>query len=211
MPADDFDTLAARADLGRLLAACFYEPGPEFAEERLFDSLLAAATTADPALAAPAQRLGEAFAAADLQELRVDYTRLFLGPIDAAAQPYGSVWLEQRQGLMQDSTLAVIDLYAAGGFEIAEDFRDLPDHIAAELEFLYLLLFRRAEAVQAGDAEAATRAVELRRRLVAEHLARWVPSFAAAMHEGAQTGFYRALAELTGRFIVLEAGAADSA
>jgi len=208
MPTDDFDSLAARADLCRLLAACFYEPGPEFAEEKLFESMADAASRIDVALAAQARRLGDAFAAEDPQELLVDYTRLFLGPIDALAQPYGSVWLEDRKSLLQDSTLAVIALYEAGGFEVADDFRDLPDHIAAELEFLYLLLFRRAEALRSGDPQAMSRYSELQRRFLEEHLGRWARAIAAAIQDGAQTDFYRDLAALTNSFVSSEADAA---
>ena len=205
MSTDDFDALAARADLCRLLAACFFEPGPEFAEEKLFDSMVKAASCVDAALAEHARRLGDAYAAEDAQELLVDYTRLFLGPVEALSQPYGSVWLEQRQSLMQDSTLAVISLYEAGGVEVDEDFRDLPDHIVAELEFLYLLLFRRAEALRNEDADAAARYTGLQRRLLDEHLGRWAQPFAAAMLEGAQTAFYRELAALTDLFVRSEA------
>jgi TorA maturation chaperone TorD len=208
MPADDFDALAARADLSRLLAACYYEPGPEFVEEGLFDSLLAAAARLDGGLAAGARRLGEAFAAEDLQELRIDYTRLFLGPVEAPAPPYGSVWLDARQGLMQESTLAMLDLYAEGGFEIDESFRDLPDHVAAELEFLYLLLFRQAEALRAGDAQAQARFAGLQKLLLDRHLGRWGLPFAAAAAAAAQTAFYRELAGLTAAFLGAEKTAA---
>jgi TorA maturation chaperone TorD len=207
---DDFDTLAARADLARLLAACFYEPGPEFAEERLFDSMAQAAARIDPSLADQARRLGEAFAGEDPKELLVDYTRLFLGLTGALAQPYGSVWLEDRSSLMRDSTVAVNALYDEGGFELAEDFRDLPDHVAAELEFLYLLLFRRAEAVRNGDAGAARAHAELQRRFLAQHLGRWVPPFTGAIEEGAQTAFYRELAEATRSFVRFELGPRDA-
>jgi TorA maturation chaperone TorD len=208
MPADDFDSLAARADLSRLLAACYYEPGPEFAEEGLFDSLFAAAARLDAGLAAGARRLGEAFAEEDLQELRVDYTRLFLGPVEAPARPYGSVWLDARQGLMQESTLAVLDLYAEGGFEIDESFRDLPDHIAAELEFLYLLLFRQAEALRAVDAQAQARFAGLQTLLLDRHLGCWGLPFSAAAAAAAQTAFYRELAGLTAAFLGTEKTAA---
>jgi TorA maturation chaperone TorD len=201
MPADDFASLAARADLSRLLAACYYQPGPEFAEERLFESMQAAAAGVDAGLATRAASLGAAFAGADLQELRIDYTRLFLGPTNTLAQPYGSVWLERRQSLMQDSTAAVLGLYAEAGYEIDESFRDLPDHIAAELEFLYLLLFRRAEAMRNDDAAAGARHAELQRRCLDEHLGRWVPAFTAAMRTGAETAFYRELAALTDEFV----------
>ncbi len=209
MPTDDFETLAARADLARLLAACFYEPGPEFAEERLFVSMAQAAARIDPSLAEAAGRLGEAFAAGDAQELLVDYTRLFLGPTGALAQPYGSVWLEDGSSLMRDSTVAVNALYDEGGFELAEDFRDLPDHVAAELEFLYLLLFRRAEAARNADPAAAERFAQTQRRFLDEHLGRWVAPFTAAVRDGAQTAFYRGLGGLTESFVrseVHEAG-----
>lgn len=206
MPTDDFETLAARADLARLLAACFYEPGPEFAEERLFESMAQAAARIDPSLAEAAGRLGEAFAAGDAQELLVDYTRLFVGPTGALAQPYGSVWLEDGSSLMRESTVAVNALYDEGGFELAEDFRDLPDHVAAELEFLYLLLFRRAEAARNADPAAAERFAQTQRRFLDEHLGRWVTPFAAAIRDGAQTAFYRGLGGLAESFVRDEAG-----
>jgi TorA maturation chaperone TorD len=204
MPADDFDSLAARADLCRLLAACYYEPGPEFAEEKLFDTMAEAAARIDVALAEQARGLGRAFAADGPRELLVDYTRLFLGPVDARARPYGSVWLDARQTLMQDSTQAVIALYDEAGFEVAEDFRDLPDHIAAELEFLYLLLFRQAQARAGQDAGAFDEAAALQRRFLDEHLGRWVDPFTAAMLGGARSDFYRELAVLTQRCVELE-------
>lgn len=209
MPTDQFETLAARADLARLLAACFYEPGPELAEEGVFESMAAAAASIDPSLVELTRSLGEAFEADVPTELLVDYTRLFLGPTGALAQPYGSVWLEDGSSVMRDSTLTVSALYAQGGFELAEDFRDLPDHIAAELEFLYLLLFRRAEAFRNGDDRAAQIYGELQRRFFNEHLGRWAPRFTQAMHEGAQTAFYRELATLVGAFVRSEADAID--
>jgi TorA maturation chaperone TorD len=86
----DPDEATARQDLCRFLSACYYEPAPEFAEEHLFDSMLTAATCLHPDLVAHARKLGEAFAAQDLETLLVDYTRLFLGPIDTLASPYGS-------------------------------------------------------------------------------------------------------------------------
>lgn len=197
--------LAARADLSRLLAACYYEPAAEFAEEKVFDAIVAAADGVDAELGAAARRLAAAFTADDLQTLLIDYTRLFLAPEGPLAQPYGSVWLGGAQPLMQDSTLAVMALYEEAGFEVDEDFRDLPDHIAAELEFLYALIFREAAARQQGDIEQADAARALRRRLIAEHLGRSAPPFAAAMRAGAQTDFYRALADVTARFIEREA------
>ncbi len=194
----------ARADLCRFLAACYYEPGPEFAEEKVFASMLDAARRIHPDLAARARRLGEEFRAAGPEDLLIDYTRLFLGPTQILATPYGSAWMTGETTLMQDSTMAVQALYEEGDFEIDEDFRELPDHIAAELEFLYLLIYRENEARRKDDAEALTAMTSLRKRFLNEHLGSWVGPFAAAVRVGAQCGFYRELAELTERFVSMQ-------
>jgi TorA maturation chaperone TorD len=207
MPDDDQVQGAARADLCRFLAACHYPPGPEFAEEKVFDSMAAAAARVDPDLAARARRLGEAFAAADPDDLLIDYTRLFLGPIDTRAKPYGSVWLGGDATLMQDSTMAVLALYAEGGFDLAEDFRELPDHVAAELEFLYLLIFRENQARRSSEPEALASIASLRKRFLDAHLGCWVAPFTAAVSAGAECDFYRELADLTNRFVRMEIAA----
>ena len=62
----------ARADVCRLLSACYYEPSSEFAEERLFDSLSQAAARVDPHLGQAARRLGESFTSQDLQAPRTN-------------------------------------------------------------------------------------------------------------------------------------------
>lgn len=208
MSDSDFERLAARADMSRLLAACYYQPGPEFAEERLFESLAHAAEAVDPELAQRARRLRPAFAEVDLQRLLVDYTRLFLAPGNTLAQPYESVWAPARPEAGADPTPAVVHLYREAGLDIAEDFRDLPDHIAAELEFLYALLFRETGARARGDTDAARGAAALRRRLIANHLGRWIDPFAAAVETGAECAFYRALAGLSRHYVAFEARAA---
>ena len=195
----------ARADLCRLLAACYYQPGPEYAEEKVFDSMRDAATRIHPDLAAHARRLGEEFSAAGPESLLLDYTQLFLGPNHIIANPYGSAWMSGEKTLMQDSTVAVEELYEEGGFEIDEDFRELPDHIAAELEFLYLLIYRENEARRNDDPQALTAMGDLRKRFLDQHLGAWVGPFTAVVRAGAQSGFYRELAELTDRFVKLEA------
>ncbi len=202
----DLDRGIARENLSRLLAACYYEPGPEFAEEKVFDSMLAAAARIRPELTADARRLREDYAAEGHDALLLDYTRLFLGPDHIIAKPYGSVWLEGDNTIMGESTMAVLELYKEGGFDMSEEFREVPDHIAVELEFLYLLIYRENEAHRNGELEALQAKADLRKRFLDEHLGRWVGPFTAVVGAGAQSGFYRQLAEFTGRFVNMEAG-----
>jgi TorA maturation chaperone TorD len=200
------DRIAARADLCRLLAACYYQPEAALSQERVFEQMRQAAGTIGPSLAQAALPLGTAFSSCELEELLVDYTQLFLGPVQAPARPYGSVWLPSGAEPMQASTMAVSRLYEEGGFDVDDEFRDLPDHVAVELEFLYQLLFRGAQSQQKADADGVETARALRKRFLDEHLGRWVEPFTTAMRANARTDFYRCLADLTREFVREEAG-----
>lgn len=197
----DPGTGAARTDLCRLIAACYYQPGPEFAEEKVFEAMVGLASRIDEALAEHARRMAADFEHSGHEALLLDYTRLFLGPNGALAQPYESAWSRDPG----HSTPSVLQLYREGGFEADEGFHELPDHVACELEFLYLLLFREHQARAQGDADAVAAAVGLRDKLLGEHLGAWIRPFTAAVAQGAQTAFYRELAALTDRFVGLEA------
>lgn len=212
----DPEQAVAREDLCRYLAACYYEPAPDFAEERVFESMAEAARRIDPGLAAVAERLGADFTAQDLQTLLVDYTRLFLGPSAPLARPHGSFWLSGESTLMQDSTMEVQSLYQEGGFDLDEELREMPDHVAVELEFLYLLLFKQNEGARAGFDEVVASWAHLQGMFLGRHLGVWIGPFAQAVKDGAETAFYRDLAELTERFVKMIAaegspGAAEGA
>lgn len=208
---DSASAASAREDLCRFLSACYYEPASEFAEEALFDSMLAAASRIDPELADYARKLGEAFVSQDVQTLLVDYTRLFLGPAQALAKPYGSSWLGDQTALMQDSTMAVLELYEQGGFNMVDEFRDLPDHVAVELEFLYLLIFTQNQARRSANVNDLVAVKALQRRFLGEHLGAWISSFTEAIQSGAQTEFYRVLAAFTERFVKMQMSSLNDA
>mgnify|MGYP003539575964 CR=1 FL=1 len=100
----------------------------------------------------------------------IEFPGLFRGPVVIPLKPYGAIWLRRDNTLMEESTMAVQQLYAEGGFDIDDGFRELPDHVAAELEFLYLLIFRETEAQGKGDLDALTAVTDLRQRFLAAHL-----------------------------------------
>lgn len=191
----------AKASVYRMLSACYYEPDDAFLEEDIFGQLEGALSVLAPEHASDAQALGAFFREAGYEELRIDYTRLFLGPFGIPAKPYGSVYLDGGNVVMGDSTMAVLALYREGGFHVAEAFTEMPDHVAVELEFLYLLNARLAEDhVESVERE---RLAGLGRSLLGEHLGRWVVPFTEAVKRGACTDFYRKLSDLT-RHVVLD-------
>ena len=194
----------AREDLCRYLAACYYQPEREFEKEGVFVTIVNAATLIHPALIPLATALEKEFNACSGDSLLLDYTRLFIGPNHTLAQPYGSVWLGGEKTLMGPSTQDVLGLYREGGFDMDDSFRELPDHIAVELEFLYLLIFRQNEARREGEMEHLETITALKKQFLGEHLQRWIGPFTAAIQAGAQQPFYRHLAELTALFVAME-------
>ena len=87
--------------------------------------------------------------------LEVDYAGLFVGPFLVPAPPYGSVYLEDKRQLMGDSTIDVRRHYLSFGLDLSPDFKEAPDHICAELEFMHVLISQGIEAIDAADYDAA--------------------------------------------------------
>ena len=188
----------ARADVYRLLSACYYQPEDAFLEEDVFSQLKTALAKASPSGVIDAAALDDCFKSSGVEVLLLDYSRLFLGPFEILAKPYGSVYLDGEKIVMGDSTMQALELYREGGFDVAEDFLEMPDHIAVELEFLYLLSFRIGKA---SDDEEKARLIVLKQKFLEEHLGRWVGTLSEAIRKGAQTDFYKRLADLTEQFV----------
>ena len=188
----------ARADVYRLLSACYYQPEDAFLEEDVFSQLKTALAKASPSGVMDAAALDDCFKASGVEVLMLDYSRLFFGPFEILAKPYGSVYLDGEKIVMGDSTMQALELYREGGFDVAEDFLEMPDHIAVELEFLYLLSFRIGKA---SDDEEKARLIVLKQKFLEEHLGRWVGTLSEAIRKGAQTDFYKRLADLTEQFV----------
>lgn len=200
----------AREEVCRLLAACYYEPEQAFLEENIFARLACGMKLLQADNAEAAQKMEASFRENGTENLLIDYSRLFLGPFDIRAKPYGSVYLEGEKVVMGDSTVALQELYRRGGFELAGDFKEMPDHIAAELEFLYLLIFHENEARQAGESGQLERLTELKREFLGTHLGRWVAPFSESLRQGAGTTFYQQLAWLTEAFVRREMAATQA-
>ena len=135
------------------------------------------------------------------EELVADYAKLFVGPFTLLTPPYGSVYLEGEKKVMGDSTLEVRRVYRRAGLDISNDFHDAPDHIAAELEFMYFLIFKEVEALSESDVGRAIEFLNQQRTFLTDHLCAWVSQFTEKMEEVAETEFYKNLARATRAFL----------
>jgi DMSO reductase family type II enzyme chaperone len=192
----------ARGECYRLLAACFYIPEQElWLSENLLESVCALLPQVSPATAEHCHSMMEGLSQSSGEDLAVEYARLFVGPQRVLAAPYGSVYLDEGRRVMGDSTLEVLEIYREAGLSLDPDFKELPDHIAAELEFMHYLTVKAVEAAAAGQGRTADEALHMRDEFLHTFLNRWVPGFCASIRAGTQNRFYRGLANCLSTFI----------
>lgn len=137
----------------------------------------------------------------DSNVLQVDYAKLFIGPFMALAPPYGSIYLEDKRRLMGDSTVDVRQHYLSLGLDLSVDFKEAPDHITAELEFMHVLINQAEGAIEDLDGQLLSENIHHQQIFLEKHLGAWITAFADKMAEHANTDYYRNLATLTRIFI----------
>lgn len=187
-----------KADICRLLSACYYEPSETFLEEDVFGQLSQLLSFVSGDILIYAKDMGTVFRKEGVDALLKDYTHLFLGPFEIPAKPYGSVYLDGEKIVMGDSTVQAVELYQQGGFEVADDFTEMPDHIAVEIEFLYLLFFKIGKA----DGEELRQLSDLKKRFLDEHLGKWISEFTGRIKTNSKSAYYKILADLTEQFVL---------
>jgi TorA maturation chaperone TorD len=137
----------------------------------------------------------------DLDRIKVEYAKLFVGPYNLKAPPYGSVYLETENRVMHESTFDALKLYRSAGLDMAVDFKEPPDHISAELEFMSFLIFKELESRSINDIEAIYGFNDKQSSFMMRHLGVWVSDFLLNIEENAETEFYLSLTRLTKSFI----------
>ena len=191
---------SSRMTAFRMLSECFFLPDLGLSEklEKLEFSM---ANVCEQAVEW-VQDMRKGFeAGANLESLKVDFSKLFVGPYELSAAPYGSVYLEDDRKMMGNSTQDVRNRYREAGLDTAANFKDAPDHISAELEFMYYLIFREVEAFANADIETAMGYFQRQKSFLEDHLMIWVPEFADSIIENAEKPFYQNLAKATILFL----------
>jgi TorA maturation chaperone TorD len=143
-----------------------------------------------------------------VEELAVEYTRLFLGP-GKHIYPYESAYRSEEDPRGRDAGGEVRNLIQASGLDYAPDYRDAPDHISIQLEFMEKLTEAEGRAWEHEDTDTATGYLEIERRFLRDHLAQWVSEFSERVAANARTSLYREMAVLTREFVLADADAVE--
>ncbi len=124
-----------------------------------------------------------------LEDLQVEYTRLFINAYPKViAPPYESFWKESE--IYGESTIAIKKLYQACNLDISKNWHDLPDHIAAELSFLAYL-----------ETNDSTEHFDIKQRLLEKHLKLWVDKFCKTIQNNTTLEYFKNLTIILQEFI----------
>lgn len=134
-------------------------------------------------------------------ELEAEYNRLFVGPAAPRVYPYESLYRDSTGLVMGPSAGEVLQAYRRNGLAINTAFKDLPDHVAVELEFMARLCCEEARAESAGRVDLALRLKQEQRSFLDVHLAIWLPSMCERVLRETTSTTYRAVAEIAATFV----------
>ena len=203
------DRSMARSLIHNALSLCYTYPDGEVGswllEENWVEGLKEALRLlAEESLEMPLTQIKEILQGGDEKlslELRREYTRLFINGFPrVVVPPYGSIYLEKDGLVFGNTTSEVLQFYHRAGFALKEDLRDLPDHIAHELEFMGTLANQESQATGAERIGLE----EVQMRFFSRFILPWVFSFCERIELQSQTPFYRCLGVLTREFIDFE-------
>ena len=137
------------------------------------------------------------------KEILVDYTKIFHGPFKAVAHPYSSVYLsEGNKTLNNESTQWVEEFYRTCGYSFGKSVKDMPDHIAVELEFLYLMKFNQVSLLKNEHNE---KAIELESKYIhflENHFNVWIPKFCDKIISDVENKYYVLLCKWLKDFVL---------
>ena len=142
-----------------------------------------------------------------LEELAIEYTRLFLGP-GQHISPHESVHNIREDGdygkLWGQSTVEVKRFIETAGLKFTEGFTGIPDHIGVELEFLRHIADKESEAIEKGNFQDVLSCLKLSEQFISEHLLTWIESFTKQVIEQAELPFYRSAATATREVLLFD-------
>ncbi len=149
---------------------------------------------------------------AEPEVLRSQYERTFEASGGLRCPPHETSYTTEDPEAVPTRTYELADIagfYRAFGVEVAPGSERL-DHVSAELEFMHLLAVKEGLALRDGaGAEAAGICRDAARSFVRDHLARWIPAFAARLASDAPEPLYATAGRLLAGFLAQDAGRLD--
>lgn len=200
-----------RAEGYRCLSSCLYLPDKERLHSgKLIEKLIEATDRVCPRASVFAREMESAQLRHNIQELTVEYAKLFVGPFELRAPPYGSVYLDEGRRIMGDSTMAVRRMYLDTKLNLSNDFKEPPDHISIELEFMYYLAFKEIEALESNNEDLSRSYLKKQAEVLEKYIFSWIPRFCSKVIQSSENPYYQSLGRCLNEFIANDVEYIDS-
>ncbi|MHC4535111.1 MAG: TorD/DmsD family molecular chaperone [Planctomycetota bacterium] len=191
----------ARAGIFNIFTALLCQPEKELVENNdIFHTLKSALDIVNPDCFKIIDQMQKALKQNTVQELLVEYTKLFVGPFKTLAPPYSSLYFGSDT-LMSDQTVWVIDFYRKSGLEFNEKIKDVPDHVAVETEFMYFLIHNEIKELNTGNRDKSFSLWENQHEFFEKHYKKWVPEFCAKVATETSNEYFKLLSDCLKTFI----------
>lgn len=188
-------TEKARANCFNIFAALFCQPQQEIIKSnKIYDSLISSLDILNPKCSDYILDLKKFKSKIKTEKLLVEYTRLFIGPFGMVAPPYSSIYFGQKNNLMCDETLWVINFYNEMGLEFDSSIKEAPDHIAIEMEFIYYMIYKEISEFENKNNKNAKHYWINQVSFYNNHFRKWAFEFADKIESGTTYEFYKTLA-----------------
>lgn len=137
-------------------------------------------------------------------EIKLDYTRLFIGLNKCLAAPWESVYFNESGLVFREQTIQVRKWYARFGLQAEKLYKEPDDHIGLEMLFVAHLASLALQAIEKDNDRELEEYLQAQRDFLSEHLLRWGPTWTKLVKQHAATDFYRGIAHLThGAFLAV--------
>ena len=203
---DDVEAILARAELYGVCAHAFDAPGnrgiEDIHEDGAFVTYAAELLDLDEQATSTGLEFADAASLTQPEDVTRNYSELFTTrqqcKLDEAE--YDKAIFNRYQRMAD-----VGGFYRAFGFEPSGDAHQRPDFIGLELEFMQLLLIKRAYAMEQGWDDKVEACRDAEKEFLKEHLAWWVPAMCENLRGASTCAYYKQLSDFLEAFIASEA------
>lgn len=143
------------------------------------------------------QEFSKKWTPTQIPELKLDYTRLFIGFETTLAPPYESVYLSKYHIMFEKQTLEVRRFYEGFGLQVKKKMKEPDDHIGMELLFVAHLCGLVTAEIKKNESHRRIEIIEDLKTFLSTHLLRWIPLFLKRVEEHAAADYFLAAAYLT--------------
>jgi len=133
-----------------------------------------------------------------------EYEQCFGHTAHSKVPAYELEYGEEHSHRQPQELADITAFYQAFGLQVSEHARERVDHVSAECEFMYFLMYKEAYALEHDGEEKAAVVREASRQFLADHLGSWLPAFTLRLAKYDPEGLMKQITDVTLAFVMFD-------